>query len=64
MPPYGGERRPKPACSTQGDSSWHDSLLFYEYFHGDIGRGVGASHHTGWTGVIAMLLQPQQEVTQ
>ena len=35
-------------------------MLFYEYFHGDSGRGVGASHQTGWTGVIAKLLQPRR----
>ena len=35
-------------------------LLFYEYFHGDNGRGVGASHQTRWTGAIAKLLQPRR----
>jgi hypothetical protein len=35
------------------DPNWRDLILFYEYFHGDNGRGVGASHQTGWTGVIA-----------
>jgi hypothetical protein len=39
------------------DPNWRDLVLFYEYFHGDTGRGVGASHQTGWTGVIAKLLQ-------
>jgi hypothetical protein len=34
-------------------------VLFYEYFHGDTGRGVGASHQTGWTGLVAKLLQPR-----
>jgi len=34
-----------------------DNLLFYEYFHGDTGRGIGAAHQTGWTGLIAVLLQ-------
>jgi hypothetical protein len=33
--------------------------LFHEYFHGDTGRGVGASHQTGWTGLVAKLLQPR-----
>ena len=42
----------------QTDPHFRDYLLFYEYFHGDTGRGVGASHQTGWTGVIATLLQP------
>ena len=41
-----------------GDPHFRDHVLFYEYFHGDSGRGVGASHQTGWTGVIAKLLQP------
>jgi len=35
-------------------------VLFYEYFHGDSGRGVGASHQTGWTGLVAKLLQPRR----
>lgn len=39
------------------DPQFSDHLLFYEYFHGDSGRGVGASHQTGWTGLIATLLQ-------
>ena len=34
-------------------------MLFYEYFHGDTGRGVGASHQTGWTGLVAKLLMPR-----
>ena len=37
----------------QEDPHWRDYLLFYEYFHGDNGAGLGASHQTGWTGVIA-----------
>jgi hypothetical protein len=41
----------------QHDEHWRDNLLFYEYFHGDDGAGLGASHQTGWTGLIAMLLQ-------
>jgi len=41
----------------QTDPHFRDHLLFYEYFHGDNGRGVGASHQTGWTGLIAKLLQ-------
>jgi len=40
----------------QSDPHFRDHCLFYEYFHGDSGRGVGASHQTGWTGLIAMLL--------
>ena len=34
-------------------------MLFHEYFHGDTGRGVGASHQTGWTGLVALLLHPR-----
>jgi hypothetical protein len=45
----------------QKDPLFRDYLLFYEYFHGDTGRGVGASHQTGWTGLIAKLLQPRRE---
>jgi hypothetical protein len=41
------------------DSEFRDHVLFYEYFHGDSGRGVGASHQTGWSGLIALLLQPR-----
>jgi hypothetical protein len=40
----------------QDDPHWRDLILFYEYFHGDNGAGVGASHQTGWTGVIARLM--------
>jgi mannosylglycerate hydrolase MGH1-like protein len=41
----------------QSDPLWRDHMLFYEYFHGDNGAGVGASHQTGWTGVIAALMR-------
>src|SRR5881394_3442592 len=41
------------------DTHFKDSVLFHEYFHGDSGRGVGASHQTGWTGLVAKLLQPR-----
>ncbi len=41
----------------QNDPHWRDLLLFYEYFHGDNGAGIGASHQTGWTGLVANLLQ-------
>ena len=40
----------------QDDPHWRDLILFYEYFHGDNGAGLGASHQTGWTGLIAPLL--------
>jgi hypothetical protein len=44
----------------QNDPHFKDYLLFYEYFHGDNGRGVGASHQTGWTALVARLLFPQE----
>jgi len=44
----------------QTDAHFRDHVLFYEYFHGESGRGVGASHQTGWTGLVAKLLQPRQ----
>ncbi len=43
------------------DPHFRDHVLFHEYFHGDSGRGVGASHQTGWTGLIAKLLQPRSK---
>jgi len=43
------------------DEHWRDLLLFYEYFHGDDGSGIGASHQTGWTGLVAKLLQQSGE---
>jgi hypothetical protein len=46
-PVYGGTRK------LQDDPHWRDYLLFYEYFHGDNGAGLGASHQTGWTGIVA-----------
>jgi hypothetical protein len=45
----------------QNDPHFRDYLLFYEYFHGDNGRGLGAPHQTGWTGLIAKLLMPRQK---
>jgi hypothetical protein len=39
----------------QADPHWRDLLLFHEYFHGDNGAGIGASHQTGWTGTVAVL---------
>ena len=41
----------------QEDPHWRDLLLFHEYFHGDNGAGLGASHQTGWTGAVARLIQ-------
>jgi hypothetical protein len=54
-PVYGGSRK------FQEDPHWRDYVLFYEYFHGDNGAGVGASHQTGWTGLVAKLLQQSGE---
>jgi hypothetical protein len=51
-PVFGDQRR------LQDDPHFRDHVLFHEYFHGDSGRGVGASHQTGWTGLVAKLLQP------
>ncbi len=48
---YGGTEK------FQKDPHWRDYLLFYEYFHGDIGAGLGASHQTGWTGLVAKLIE-------
>jgi hypothetical protein len=45
----------------QRDPDWRDLIQFHEYFHGDNGRGVGASHQTGWTGLVAKLLQRSGE---
>src|SRR6201997_2642983 len=59
-PVYGGTEK------FQTDPYWKDYILFYEYFHGDNGAGLGASHQTGWTGLVAKtiqlygLLNPQQ----
>jgi hypothetical protein len=50
-PVYGGMER------FQKDPHWNDYLLFHEYFHGDNGAGLGASHQTGWTGLVALLIQ-------
>ena len=55
------ERGRRPVYSGtekfQSDPHWRDHILFYEYFHGDNGAGLGASHQTGWTGVVAKLIQ-------
>ena len=45
------------AQKFQDDPHWRDYILFYEYFHGDNGAGIGASHQTGWTGLVAKLIQ-------
>ncbi len=55
----GQGRRPTfgDSAKFQNDPHWRDHLLFYEYFHGDTGAGLGASHQTGWTGLVAKLIQ-------
>jgi hypothetical protein len=55
---YGGSNK------FQTDVNWRDHILFYEYFHGDNGAGLGASHQTGWTGLIAKLLQQLGEYAE
>lgn len=52
LPVFGGAER------FQSDA-WRDDLLFYEYFHGDNGAGIGAAHQTGWTGLVAVLVEEQ-----
>ena len=54
-PAHGGVDR------YRDDPNWNDLVLFYEYFSGDTGAGLGASHQTGWTGLVATLLQGQGE---
>ena len=54
-PVYGGAEK------FQQDPHWRDLILFYEYFHGDNGAGIGASHQTGWTGLVAKLIQQSGE---
>jgi hypothetical protein len=50
-PVYGGTEK------FQTDPHWRDHILFYEYFHGDNGAGLGASHQTGWTGLVAKIIE-------
>ncbi|MDJ0553283.1 MAG: glucosidase [Microcoleaceae cyanobacterium MO_207.B10] len=54
-PVYGGRE------IFQNNPHWQDLILFYEYFHGDKGAGLGASHQTGWTGLVAKLIQQRSE---
>jgi hypothetical protein len=55
----------RAVCGTHGllenDPHWRDLVLFFEYYHGDTGAGLGASHQTGWTGLVAKLLQQSGE---
>ncbi|MCL4245920.1 MAG: glucosidase, partial [Candidatus Dadabacteria bacterium] len=57
-PVFGGTEK------FQTDPHFRDHLLFYEYFHGDNGAGIGASHQTGWTGLVAKLIQITGYVTK
>jgi hypothetical protein len=50
-PVYGGTEK------FQTDPHWKDLILFYEYFHGDNGAGLGASHQTGWTGLVSKMIE-------
>jgi hypothetical protein len=54
-PVYGGTE------IFQNDPHWKDLILFYEYFHGDNGAGLGASHQTGWTGLVSKLIEQSGE---
>ena len=54
-PVYGGTQ------TLQCNPLWRDLILFYEYFHGDNGAGLGASHQTGWTGLVAKLIEQSGE---
>ena len=56
-PVYGGTRK------FQEDPHWRDLVMFYEYFHGDNGAGLGASHQTGWTGLIARTMNRFATIT-
>jgi len=56
-PVYGSIRK------FQEDPHWRDLILFYEYFDGDTGVGLGASHQTGWTGLVASLIDEWREAT-
>jgi hypothetical protein len=55
--PYLGDSR-----IEQDDPHFRDKLLFHEHFHGDTGRGLGAAHQTGWTGLVALLLHPRHQI--
>jgi hypothetical protein len=57
-----GQRPSHGSHSKWSEEHWRDHVLFYEYFHADTGAGIGASHQTGWTGVIAFLIQGFKEV--
>ncbi|HVG38473.1 MAG TPA: hypothetical protein VM870_04240, partial [Pyrinomonadaceae bacterium] len=54
---HGDPRFDQSAARFAADPHWRDLVLFHEYFHGDSGRGLGASHQTGWTGLVASLIK-------
>jgi hypothetical protein len=58
LPPDASGRRPVagPYDVFRSDPHWKELILFHEYFHGETGAGLGASHQTGWTGLVAKLL--------
>ncbi|MBD0270151.1 MAG: hypothetical protein ICV77_17880, partial [Cyanobacteria bacterium Co-bin8] len=56
MPDGAGKRPVHGRSPVFEDERWHDLILFYEYFHGDNGSGLGANHQTGWTGLVASLI--------
>lgn len=63
LPDQDGQRPVYKQKETfQRDPHWKDLILFYEYFHGEDGSGLGASHQTGWTGLVAKLIQQSGEV--
>ena len=55
-PAHGGDER------YRDDPAWKDLILFYEYFHADNGKGLGANHQTGWTALVASMLRSQANV--
>jgi hypothetical protein len=57
-PVYGGTQK------FQTDPHWRDLILFFEYFHGDNGAGIGASHQTGWTGTVALFMELYNSIWQ
>jgi hypothetical protein len=64
--PDANGRRPVYGATEkfQTDPHWKDYVLFYEYFHGDNGAGIGASHQTGWTGLIARIIQVMGDINK
>ncbi len=60
-PLYSNQDSNQGQSKFQTDPNWQDLILFHEYFHGDNGSGIGASHQTGWTGLVAKLIQQSSE---